>query len=91
MLLGATHLIKADQPIDYYVIYYPRMVAAYFQCLNGRGDPLGPLADTIEEHIQAVVEENNKTIYLTRRATDRITRHGIALKYKSPNSTKSIT
>lgn len=54
-------LIKRNMPIDYYVVYYPKMVTAYFQCVSGYS-PIKPLADSLADHIQAVVDENNNEV-----------------------------
>lgn len=63
-------LIRLDKPIDYYVIYHPKIVTGYFQCLNG-SVPLSPLDSDILKHVILVAIANNDAWANQQRLYDR--------------------
>ena len=67
MLHHLNHLIKPNQSIDYYVIKYPRMVRAYYQCLNGYAPRMLLYSENLKEHIQLVIKEHNDDLVRMQR------------------------
>jgi len=52
-------MIKEGQTIDYYILYHPKMVKAYYESINGK-EPIEPLANNLSDHIESVIKETNR-------------------------------
>lgn len=54
-----TRPIKLGQCIDFYVVYYPTLLIAYYQLKRGQVPHCEPLASTPYAHIQIVIARFN--------------------------------
>ncbi len=52
--------IKLNQSIDYYILYYSKMVTAYFHSI--KHVPFGPLANNLYDHLQIVILRHNDDV-----------------------------
>lgn len=52
-------LIKPDMPIDYYIVYYPKMVMAFYE-VKKNGPQCILYDDNLIKHIQLVIQEHNE-------------------------------
>lgn len=60
-------LIKIDQDIEYYILYHPKMVTAYYEAKRMHM----ACANNLYDHIQLVVRGNNQTITNSQRSYNR--------------------